>query len=586
MSNMNYCNEGTTSGVAQMKCNGRIELLACYRVVTDLRSQLIMKVNFHINGIDQPISTEIPVKDLEVNSIRKHIPDDFILYGGEMKDKCKYVIKVLERARENVAIVEVKTVPQGYLRLDNSTYIYMLGTTVIGLHDKMLLKTDSQLRIKYPEYKAKRVVQLKWIADFFTLSPVHPALFLSALIPYTHIILENAGCKDYFVTYVYGETGKGKTSYVKLLTDIYQDSDNCMSLSSGKADIRRIISQFKDTVFLIDDFNRTASERVRKSKMATLSEIIQQVSGGGWVEEKGIRSQITSMVFVTAEEILNNPSTINRCLMIPIDGVMDRSRLTRLQEEQSQYVSFLVGYIQFICCNYSKLCELVKTTNFILHTDEIVEDSYAGASRVCRTEAQLRMVETIFMHYIRKFFCIGKEAQEVLKQKMELSIKRCISETLECIKKENSKDGMSYVEKIVSWCSSDELVAESYEEYLKSRRKKKENLVKQAAVKYFFRDEDYICVSGNNLLLLFNQLEEFQYKISKKAISQQLENHGLLKRMGGELSYPIRKNFNNSVSKKRYYHIHMNVIQEYMSPGDKILANTSKIWEDYYPIVY
>ena len=70
---------------------------------------------------------------------------------------------------------------------------------------------------------------------------------------------------------------------------------------------------------------------------------------------------------------------------------------------------------------------------------------------------------------------------------------------------------------------------------------------------------------------LFQNKEGFEKAVSKKAISEQLLYHGLLKIKGGERNFPYSKNKNET--EERYYHIYVNRIIEMMNPNQYELAS-------------
>lgn len=117
-------------------------------------------------------------------------------------------------------------------------------------------------------------------------------------------------------------------------------------------------------------------------------------------------------------------------------------------------------------------------------------------------------------------------------------------------------------------------IANSFIEYQKFNKKsivKKGIRQNEQQRKLFFREDNYCyCITGKDLIDLFSNLDNFPFVINKKAISAQLNHHGLLKIRGGEYSFPLNGNSN----KTRYYHLYIKRIVELIQdffPSEEIL---------------
>ena len=69
---------------------------------------------------------------------------------------------------------------------------------------------------------------------------------------------------------------------------------------------------------------------------------------------KDIKVKLDNIAIVTAEYVIKNNSTVNRCLLVQLENAFDSNELTILKKEHGKYIAFLKDFILWLCRNYEK----------------------------------------------------------------------------------------------------------------------------------------------------------------------------------------------------------------------------------------
>ena len=563
------------TNITAATANGKIVLKTCYRDISNGKSSVTLDVDFIIDGVDDLINVQIPVCHLTPKDIVRHIPDEFILLGEPKMTKARFVINTLEEARRSVPFTKRLVLAQGYNKLPTGEYVYALGSEILSNSKIDAYTTTANFASKYAGETCPHLQQLKWIYRMVNLPGSHPVLFLCAMVPYTRIILEHLGYRDYFVTYLAGETGAGKTTYAKLLVDIFNTAVNGYSLSSDKTDLRDRISRVKDVCFLLDDFNKNDdSPRTVETKTARVAELIQQASNSCPVVKDGASYQINSMLFITAEIVLKNRSTLNRCLIVPIEDAMDTDKVTYLQKNQGAYISFIKEYILWLCKNVTFLCSYAENTHYLRPSLNIDLRDYSGSPRIKRTETILTLTKNILMEFLFKRFPMNREQLGTLDHTFTVSIEKSIASTLEGLQKRNSLTSVEYAQVLLDHCSISSDIAPSYKEFCRANRKKADTYI-------FFVEDDCLCIKGEKLENLYRSKNDFRYKATLKMISKHLDSESLIRKQGGESSYPLKVSTTQQKNKRRYYHIPISALWNIVPEAERYAYSCLPFWYEY-----
>ncbi len=545
---------------------------------TDGSFKSFLKANFQVGEPPNILqhSVVIPMSELNSQKFLRYIPDD-IIFKGTSVQKQRYFVNLLNDQLINKIPEKRYVLHQGFNKISDRI-MYAMGNTVIN--------ADSPNYISHSQYKVKPHPKnkdwIKWLIRFSKMGDIFPVLLIAALVPYIKPLLNEAkiyGASDFSV-YLYGKTSSGKTEIVKLLTGLFEGNENMISLSSDKKAINKL-SEFKDTCVLIDDLHMTTSRRVRDSNEAKIASFLHQKSSSGMITNNDKNARIDSMIFITAEYPPTNHSTINRCLIAEMPEI-DMNALTYLQENQNLYVKFVIEFIEWICKNFAELANCINTYKNIYNTEiNIDESAYSGVNRILRTELILNTTKMLFKKFLTKDLYITENETTSIDRIFKDSIKSCINETLNLVKREDDSSKRAYVDvllRILSGQDNEFYVAKSFKEYKKFKRNHNDFQHKEFTPhKIFFKEDEYYCINGDDLKKLYENLESFEHKPTKKAISAQFRNYGLLEFQGGELSFPLK----GRKGKQRFYHLKLLVIAGMFSDTQKAGIRCSELANDF-----
>lgn len=543
--------------------NGIFKATKYKKIKSGKKTSNIVEVEFITDTEKETV--EIPFDILQTSKLCKYIPEYFFVYIETGTFKEKFTRARIMQDLKNLPIDEFYALEQGHNIIEDK-HIFCLGNDVINpINDiKYIPTSDKSLK---PSNEKENY--LKWIYKFCSLDKDNmPVLLLSVIVAIIRPLLKEAGINDLFVTYIYGETGKGKSTYSKLLTEIYANTKNYLTLSSDIIGLRELMLQTKDFVMLADDLNISGSSRIQASKEAKISEIIQQAANGDKVKYKKEESYFEGLLFVTAEYVLNSQSTINRCILVNIVKNMNTGMLDYLKENQGLYIKFIKDFIKYIYNNFANIVKDIKYCNVTRQTQRNNnEDAFAGIMRIKRTEKTLRIAFRTVTNFLKEEIQVEDYILDKIKEMFQNSITTCINNTKEYVRKENTEAGTKYIDKIIEllptisdnqydYLYGQPYYAKNYKEYL--QRNENDNTC------YLFKNKDCICFKGEDIIDYFKKLDDFNYIVTKQAISAQLKYHGLLKSNGGEYSFPCK----SAKSKERYYHIDIEKLAEFIFPDE------------------
>lgn len=246
-----------------------------------------------------------------------------------------------------------------------------------------------------------------------------------------------------------------------------------------------------------------------------------------------------------------------------------------LQEHRSLYGEFLKGFINWICHNHSRLEQCVRSWKFANLNGGRNPDAYVGFHRLMRTHKILKIAMALFLMDLREVYVIPPEDEKSWRRLLEEGLNQAVfSDTLTHLRKDCEKQERFYVDAVLDIFDDEELrskenrlVAKSYKKYVELN--KRADTFARIPHKIFFEsaDGDYCCFRGDDLIEYLAAQHDNDFRVSKKAVSAQLDYHGLLQRQGGELSYPIAES-----GKRRFYHLRRNVVEQLLAERrEKIL---------------
>ncbi|MEY8233221.1 hypothetical protein AALA82_16580 [Oscillospiraceae bacterium 50-16] len=507
----------------------------------------------------------IPVRELtgSGNKLLDYVPPWFALLGQSPSKRLHLLQNALNQQRKDFHdFVKILRVGPGYHSTEDGTLYYCLGNRVINRPVGINLELTSTFHLRHTDGSLGQGIP--WVRRFCEQGPPQAALFVATLTAYVRPVLESRGINQRLAAYICGESGTGKSESAKLLCSYFREQSGA-TLSSDKADIFRMMAECRDTTFLVDDLNDSGVVSVSAKKTERLSEVIQQVSGNGTLSIRGEEFDVgLATPIITAEKLLPSYSTVNRTLIVQFDRPFDPETMSWLQEKHNLFVDFLEGFIGWICQNHARLELYVQSWSFSnLHGGVQHPEAYVGFNRLVRTFEILKVTLEVFLLHLHEVYAIPQEVEQSWRRLLEEGINQAaFSDTLKHLRKDSPEQERFYVDAVLDifWNEDqrsgkyERLVAKSFSKYKELNKLAKENA--RIPHKIFFRhDDDFYCFRGDDLVRYLME-QNASYRVSKSAISAQLDFHGLLQRQGGELSYPISED-----GKKRYYHLRVNAVE-------------------------
>ena len=478
---------------------------------------------------------EVPISEVNTENIAPYLPTDYF-YSVSEKIFNREFKKIILYSLFGKEPQEYQMLEQGYNRVvssdsNNSKMIFCLGNKTINMSDDDAVINDLKMILKPYDNNANCIGT---ILRMINMSDTFAMLLIAVLAAFSKTLFaEDAG----FTAYVYGDTSCGKTTAANFFTNIFASEDNVMSLSSEKKEIHKL-SGFRHIPIVVDDLNKTASSRIRNSNEEKISAFIQKNEGIGNSIYKGINGRSNHVAFLTAEYIIKNESTINRCLLINIIEALTQSQFDFLAENQPKYIAFVIDYIEWICRNYEKV-KLKAQNEFKLPatSDEQDKDKIISVSRVLNTKRILDVTLSVFKLFMTEHHKIDDKKIDKYIQNCQRAINDCIYDTSEHLKSfiENEKIGSNYVDIL-----RDRLL-NSYDSPVTNKKKDYSETLKNFR-KYgviindycFYYDGTYVCVRGKVLVQwLWKEMKLEEVPPLPKVIKQ-LKYHGILKIVGGE----------------------------------------------------
>lgn len=552
----------------ELVADGTFSIIAA-RQYADDPDVLLTVVRFTGNDGSKFQDVQIPVPELTGNGkkLLEYVPDWFILLGPSPAKRLAFLQNALNLQRLEIGnIAKIRRVGPGYHTSDNGILFYCLGSKIINRPMNENLELTSPFHLRDPgEIHGKGV---PWARKFCEQGAPQAAQFVATLTAFARPLLEVRNIHQRIAVYVYGESGTGKSETAKLLCSIFQEQTGA-TLSSDKTDIFRMMAACRDLPFLVDDLNASGIATVSAKKKERLSEIIQQLSGGGTLSIRGETFDVTlATPVITAEKLLKSYSTVNRALIVQYDQPFNPDTMSWLQENHKLYMDFLEGFIGWICGNHVRLKQCVQNWAFPNLNGGIEHpEAYAGFPRLKRTFETLKVTLEIFLLHLREVYAIPQEDEVSWRRLLEEGINQAVfSDTLEHLRKDSPEQERFYVDAVLDifddekqrYRRKEKLVAKSFKKYKDLNKQAKEDA--RIPKKIFFQDGDYYCFRGDDLVEYLTAQRDNAYKIAKKAVSAQLDFHGLLQRQAGELSYPVAED-----GKTRYYHLRVNVVQRMLT---------------------
>lgn len=449
-------------------------------------------------------------------------------------------------------------------------YVFLLGNCIIGETERIGVdlapQNEAIAKFKRP-LSTQNAEFMPWVSDFLDSDNIPGVLLMAALTPFIMpLIDESQRSRFEFNTYVYGDSGSGKSAITKLLVDYFEGSPNIINLHSNKSEIDKIF-EYKHCCVAIDDLCGTDSNRERENNEQKLSENLKRVQTPGQIVRDGKMIKNESMLFVTGEYLLKSSSTLNRCLVVNLKDPIPPKEINKLCRNKDQYLEMVRCFIEWVCKNYDRLSEDLNSKLSDVKNHKNKAERYSGFNRNYAIKSLLFCICDIFCAFIRS---VSHDDMTMItrRRSIENSIEAQIDDTLRHLENRSSEYASSrnIVEKAAAAILNSQNVTNDINKFRKAIRLDEDPRYLDEGPHYYDNQlEGSFIISGKELRNIFSS------RLSAKSIGEALADENVLMlSKDGSRTYPIRKQ-GKSQGKwtKKFYHINADALKEYAPCSDE-----------------
>lgn len=442
-------------------------------------------------------------------------------------------------------------------------YVFLLGNCIIGETERIGVdlapQNEAIAKFKRP-LSTQNAEFMPWVSDFLDSDNIPGVLLMAALTPFIMpLIDESQRSRFEFNTYVYGDSGSGKSAITKLLVDYFEGSPNIINLHSNKSEIDKIF-EYKHCCVAIDDLCGTDSNRERENNEQKLSENLKRVQTPGQIVRDAKRIKNESMLFVTGEYLLKSSSTLNRCLVVNLKDPIPPKEINKLCRNKDQYLEMVRCFIEWVCKNYDRLSKNLNSRLSDVKNHKSKAVRYSGFNRNYAIKSLLFCICDIFCEFIRS---VSNDDMTMItrRRSIENSIEVQIDDTLRHLENRSSEYASSrnIVEEVATAILNSKNVYDDIKDFRNA-------ICFDEGPRYYDDQlEGSFIISGEELKKIFSS------RLSAKSIGEALADENvLILSKDGSRTYPIRKQ-GKSKDKwtKKFYHINADSLKEYAPCSDE-----------------
>ena len=406
-------------------------------------------------------------------------------------------------------------------------YVFLLGNCIIGETERIGVdlapQNEAIAKFKRP-LSTQNAEFMPWVSDFLDSDNIPGVLLMAALTPFIMpLIDESQRSRFEFNTYVYGDSGSGKSAITKLLVDYFEGSPNIINLHSNKSEIDKIF-EYKHCCVAIDDLCGTDSNRERENNEQKLSENLKRVQTPGQIVRDGKMIKNESMLFVTGEYLLKSSSTLNRCLVVNLKDPIPPKEINKLCRNKDQYLEMVRCFIEWVCKNYDRLSEDLNSKLSDVKNHKNKAERYSGFNRNYAIKSLLFCICDIFCEFIRS---VSHDDMTMItrRRSIENSIEAQIDDTLRHLENRSSEYASSrnIVEKAAAAILNSQNVTNDINKFRKAIRLDEDPRYLDEGPHYYDNQlEGSFIISGKELRNIFSS------RLSAKSIGEALADENVL----------------------------------------------------------
>lgn len=192
-----------------------------------------------------------------------------------------------------------------------------------------------------------------------------PGLLLSAVHGPLKGVLQEAGIKHDFSTFLTGPSATGKTSLTGIFCEYMPEMKIKYACTSERKILEKAIRGHRDTTLILDDYCKSTSERMNAKLEFTISEIIQDSCDSGRKltdQESDENLSCSPHLVITGEKIIYNESTLNRCFLLKMEKSVSKELWVDIKnmDENMEMFIFMKDFMEFIENDYESVVEKCK----------------------------------------------------------------------------------------------------------------------------------------------------------------------------------------------------------------------------------
>lgn len=490
-------------------------------------------IRFTLPSLNITKDVTIPMADVKTKRFESYFPDAFVMNKVRFKDQAEF-LRMKINAELGVQQSMKILIPQGFSRL-GERWIYTLGDCIMNNDENADYVAFNPAGTHLSDFNINNLqTSAEWCRLFLHQGPAHAALFLCALTPYIRPITEALQFPERTVNaFVVGPSGCGKTSFAKLLTNSWNGENAGINLGTDANVLYKDVANYIDQPILIDDLNLSSSSKEMEKKLHKLSELIQLSSSGGKTEVKHHTVDMDRLsLIITGEYTPSAATKINRCVLIKMSGELPTEELTRLQQNQKNFLSFVAVFVSWLIYNSDNLTAMIKQNEennaFMFRGAHANASEYLGFARIMASHKLLMVVRLLLLEFFRSFRVYSEEKKYTkLAKILGEGINSAISDTLEAVRKEPEKSDILMAICKIFVSDPDNIVTDDIRKYAQNENK----IFLHYLNRYYFK-------SG---LLIDYLNKKYKCSITAKALSQELTQADLLYSIGGEKSFKLPK---------------------------------------------
>ncbi len=530
------------------------------RPINASTDQSRIHIDFHF---DDGRTETICIASNTLQDTRKSFFPSTAIVNGKSGTIIRNFIKRQVRCAE---VTPVQIVHSGWNLLSEHQPVYMLGNVPCGLSDSMpaLECTDATPAVRPSDENALQNTMHLW--HFCKLSQyTAPLLLLGTAAGLLSSLLHDAGFST-LVLFVYGNSSSFKTSTCKLFTSVCGKDENIISLASSEAAIRTFASSHRDVPIVIDDMGKSDSKSVVKRREETVSNYCQSLVDSGKLYlrngKQACEISFQGSVIFTAEYVLENISTRNRLIEVPMDEISssDLQRCQALEKDHRVMETFAFHFTNYVTTHMEDVISRLESG---FQDDQYdlfkKQNEVKSAYRVNQNLRMLHAVASVLEHYFVTSVQLDTQKIQGWAKRFHSAIHDICADQLHDIAR--AEDILPDCDYLFAFY---EVTQQLYGGYICLPRGY--HRYKKECKKYFDGDpdapyafisddsEDILCITGKKITeLLSPVLPNF----SLKAFSEQLKDFGLLK-IGADKKCSLKIPGTN----KRFYHIKIKNLEE------------------------